>query len=126
MGLDMYLSGRKYLRYGNDQMEDGFRVEEKIVRLGYWRKHPDLHGYIVKTFAEGVDECQRIDLDLPALESIVKAVAEHRLPGTTGFFFGSSETDDDQDTTAQLKKAIDWLKQSDDGCYRSVEYRASW
>lgn len=59
MGLDMYLSGRKYLRYGNDQIEDGFRVEEKIVRLGYWRKHPNLHGYIVKTFADDVDECQQ-------------------------------------------------------------------
>jgi hypothetical protein len=22
--------------------------------LGYWRKHPNLHGYIINTFAEGV------------------------------------------------------------------------
>jgi hypothetical protein len=26
--------------------------------VGYWRKHPDLHGYIVETFADGVDACQ--------------------------------------------------------------------
>src|ERR1700683_3641911 len=26
--------------------EDGFRLRSKTVELGYWRKHPNLHGYI--------------------------------------------------------------------------------
>ncbi len=47
MGLDMYLTGEKFLMpdFQNrsiDLQEDGFRLRSKTVELGYWRKHPDL------------------------------------------------------------------------------------
>ena len=61
MGLDMYLEGRKS-RYDKQETEDGFPLQTKVLELGYWRKHPNLHGYIVQEFADGVDECQRGDL----------------------------------------------------------------
>ncbi len=63
MGLDMYLKGHKYL-WGFDNkrpQEDGFEVEAKTLMLGYWRKHPDLHGYIVLPDAfTGADESRSV------------------------------------------------------------------
>ena len=68
MGLDMYLTGEKYFfAYPPEEAriphEDGFEVRSQILRLGYWRKHPNLHGYIVNNFADGEDNCQSIFLD---------------------------------------------------------------
>ena len=58
MGLDMYLTGERHL------LEPVGRGDLKGERykLGYWRKHPDLHGYIVETFAYGLDDCREICL----------------------------------------------------------------
>ena len=55
MGLDMYLYGDKSVSSSSDAnpvMEDGYIVSNKILDLGYWRKHANLHGYIVDRFAE--------------------------------------------------------------------------
>ena len=47
MGLDMYLTGEKFLTRQGTTTEDGYPVKERHLALGYWRKHPDLHGFIV-------------------------------------------------------------------------------
>jgi hypothetical protein len=65
MGLDMYLIGDVFVR--NREVEadiyiDGYPQDRAELELGYWRKHRKLHGYIVNTFAKGVDECQKIEL----------------------------------------------------------------
>lgn len=131
MGLDMYLEGRKFLwGYGEIKRptEDGFEVKYKYLELGYWRKHPNLHGYIVETFASGVDECQDIDLSAEDLQTIINAVRTKALPHTEGFFFGESDGTEDEETIQIFEKAIAWLK--DDAHNktesRSVAYRASW
>jgi hypothetical protein len=141
MGLDMYLTGRKspqrdYANPETDRTEDGKIVETIEVKLGYWRKHPNLHGYIVETFAEGSDECQDIDLSVEQMEQIIKAIQDGALPHTEGFFFGSSS--DDLETRAEdvnvFMEAIEWVKgapprpQKDGvmGEYRYAVYRASW
>lgn len=131
MGLDMYLNGEKFL-WTNFQepekniTEDGFELKRKTFELGYWRKHPDLHGYIVENFADGVDECQRIELYAEDLEDILASVMDNNLPKTEGFFFGVSESADEQDTIRILEGAIKWLKTEEAGINRSVYYRASW
>lgn len=96
MGLDMYLNGDKYLPTDwvhpeNTTKEDGFRLKGKILELGYWRKQPDLHGFIVDTFADGVDECQEIYLNVGMMRQIIDAVKGKQLPTTAGFFFGSHD-----------------------------------
>jgi hypothetical protein len=87
MGLDMYLTGEKFFvpdyktlqdeyeagkerpsfeearALGKPVDDDGEPVCSTQHELGYWRKFAPLHQYIVETFADGVDECQRIDLD---------------------------------------------------------------
>lgn len=118
MGLDMWLAGRKYLwpdfkEPKNDRKEDGFRVHAVELDLAYWRKHPDLHGFIVQAFADGRDECQDILLDESAIRCVISAVKEKRLPLTTGFFFGESSWQGDEqwkEDVAAFERALAWLE----------------
>lgn len=131
MGLDMYLNGKKFIWTNWDKpelnpTEDGFEVKERVLRLGYWRKHPNLHGYIVNTFADGVDECQEVDLSKEDLERILEAVEADTLPHTEGFFFGVSTAEDKPETIQILKNALKWLATLEDGISKSVHYQASW
>ena len=119
MGLDMYMSGRKFFWFasapGAERKEGDKRVKSLDVELGYWRKHPNLHGYIVNTFANGNDDCKEIELSAANLRDIIAAIKADRLPHTEGFFFGSSTGDKDEtdDAIKQLNGALDWLNESD-------------
>ena len=128
MGLDMYLEGRKHPRYGHDRKEDGFTVNQITVELGYWRKHPNLHGFIVKNFADGNDNCEPIYLDADDINTIIKAVKKKVLPHTEGFFFGISDGSDEESAfdIKTFKTALKWLQTTDDQCTRGVYYTASW
>ena len=54
MGLDMYLQGEAFYTHGHpNRKATPLEIEKTIYRLAYWRKHPNLHGFIVKTFADG-------------------------------------------------------------------------
>ena len=98
MGLDMYLRGDHYnsehSRDGDisrSKLDDKYDISEYKVDLGYWRKHADLHGYIIETFAEGADNCQKIELDENDLDKIIMAIREDKLvKDHSGFFFGNS------------------------------------
>lgn len=131
MGLDMYLRGEKFFWTNwkepeKKRKEDGLEVNSLVVKLGYWRKHPNLHGYLVKEFGGGVDECQRIDLTVENLRAIIDATKANSLPETSGFFFGQSQPEDDADTIKQVEAAIAWLETKEDGVSRDVFYQASW
>ncbi len=134
MGLDMYLLGEEHRSTfdARKNKKGEFPISFITYELGYWRKHPNLHGYIVQTFADGVDECQRIPLNEEALQKTLKAVEEDQLPDTTGFFFGHSTPDRKAETVEILKGAIEWLRKTPelqdpkDWRWREVYYRASW
>jgi hypothetical protein len=84
MGLDMYLVGHHYnTAYKDDvprpMLDNKYHIESMNVDLGYWRKHADLHGYIINTFAKGVDECQKIELSEDDLDKIIKAIKNDEL-----------------------------------------------
>lgn len=110
MGLDMFLC-----------IDDGVGEQE----IGYWRKHPNLHGFIVNEFADGVDECQKIYLTRADLRRILDAVKEDALPHTDGFFFGASRPEHKEQTIEILERAIDFLKKPHPRDAR-VYYQASW
>ena len=134
MGLDMYLHGSKFhtSHVADETTEqsylDGKKVKTSIVDLGYWRKHANLHGYIVKTFANGIDECQEIPLNEEQLEQIAKAIEERKLPHTEGFFFGKSEWHEEEVPPSEdakiFRDAKKFLRKRD--WTRSVYYQASW
>ncbi len=127
MGLDMYLNGRKNL-WDRKRVEDGFTVNSVEIELGYWRKHPNLHGFIVKTFANGKDECQVIELDEDKLKQLIAAVEQDRLIPTTGFFFGASDGSEKEGDLKILNAALAWLNgvENKGDEYRTVYYQASW
>lgn len=136
MGLDMYLHGERYIGAFD---RTGGKFERKPYPcltaethdLGYWRKHPNLHGYIVQEFAEGEDNCQRIDLSREDITKIIDAITGKSLPDTTGFFFGKSEgTREERDEdVAIFRAALAWVDgepKNDSGVSRSIYYQASW
>ena len=145
MGLDMYLTGVKtHRQYPQDECDwnpdtdirpkmDSFAVSKSIIDVGYWRKHADLHGYIVNTFAEGIDECQEIELSDKDCTKIAWALANNKLPHTEGFFFGSQEIRDEYTseglTHARIFIAMaKWLETTDKDRehFRYAVYQASW
>ncbi len=123
MGLDMYLTGNRYFfKPGRKRGEN----KAELIDLGYWRKHPNLHGYIVQTFADGVDKCQEIDLSADDIRKIIAAIEGNELPETLGFFFGVSDgTEKDQDLQI-FREAVTWLEADDADGWRSIYYQASW
>ena len=64
----MYLDGVKFhsaygkdengntIKVGRPKCKDGHDIKRSVIDLGYWRKHPDLHGYIVEKYADGMVE----------------------------------------------------------------------
>jgi len=127
MGLDMYLNGRRF--FMKDKFnEEGDRVSEERIDLGYWRKHPNLHGYIVDQFADGEDDCRPIELSIENIQQIADAVANKKLEKTEGFFFGISDESDERinEDLKIMGQAIAWLSKKEEGEFRSVIYQASW
>jgi hypothetical protein len=126
MGLDMYLTAEVYLMDG--PYTGSYRKKAERFDAGYWRKHPDLHGYIVQQFADGEDNCQPIVLNEDRIGQIMDTIKKRALPKITGFFFGESENDDDQiaEDLEIFQKALDWLVAAQPGEWRSIEYQASW
>jgi len=131
MGLDMFLIGERYFpehneKYFSPEYNNGYKVKSKQYDLGYWRKHPNLHGFIVDRFANGVDDCKKIELTEDNLQQIIQAVKENNMPQVHGFFFGESCNTNKQNTEIVLQKALKWLKIKEEGVWRSVWYQASW
>ncbi|MDB4265109.1 hypothetical protein N9891_00010 [bacterium] len=133
MGLDMYLTGKKSTMPDwdnpvNDETVDGFRLKNKELDLGYWRKHPDLHGFIVNRFGGGVDTCQRIELTAADIACTINAIKGDELPHTEGFFFGESTNDPEQKAEAIeiFEKALTWTKVEIPREFRFIYYQASW
>lgn len=118
MGLDMYLTGRKYFwnnweRPAANRHEDDKRIKNIDVELAYWRKHPNLHGYMVQAFAKGKDDCEEIELSADDLRNVLGAIKEKKLPQTSGFFFGESDGSERDEDIKIFTEALEWLEQSD-------------
>ena len=144
MGLDMYLNSRIYhsgitydenkkMRVRELETVEGFKKKATELEIAYWRKHPNLHGYIVNTFNKGVDNCRPIELTPKNLDQIADAIEKNELPYTNGCFFGSSEDHEKKkkenikifrDASAWLDKKL--VEKSQHGDWFSIHYEASW
>lgn len=127
MGLDMYMFGKVHRVWTEDPNATELVESSDNIELAYWRKHPNLHGYIVQQYAGGVDKCQEIPLTATDLLDIIESVRSKELPHTEGFFFGTSTGDDEEIEydIEQLGKVLDWLKE-DTNTLRTIHYQASW
>ena len=82
MGLDMYA-------YTADKAGQEVTARE----LAYWRKHPNLHGWMErlaesKNLDYGSFNGVELELTWDDLAALEQAVSHIQLPATTGFFFG--------------------------------------
>jgi len=70
--------------------------------LCYWRKHPNLHGWMKDLFYEkggNSDSGFNGDIVFLTREDVLKLkeqIEKHTLPDTAGFFFGESYIDDEE------------------------------
>lgn len=100
MGLDQYAFTRK------DCQED--------QEIAYWRKHPNLQGWMEQLWrekgGEGEFNCVDVELTLEDLEELNTAIEWGDLPATEGFFFGNDCDDfyreQDLEFIADASKAI--------------------
>ena len=143
MGLDMYLSAKRYM--WDKEVESieakGFdipaplKLKELGCRAAYWRKANQIHGWFVQNVQDGEDDCSPYDVsrdDLQALIDVCRKVLANRklaaklLPPNEGFFFGGYEYDeyyfDELQRTADELTAL--LEAVDDDW--SFEYQSSW
>jgi hypothetical protein len=96
MGLDMYayITLEPVEKYGFEQPEDADEIH-------YWRKHPNLHGWMEQLYRSkggvGSFNCVTVRIDEADLIALEDAVKNDRLPQTVGFFFGTSRSEEKED-----------------------------
>jgi hypothetical protein len=106
MGLDQYAAIRL-----DTKNEDGFWDTEE---LAYWRKHPNLQGFMENLYTEkgGTEEfnCVDLELTLEDIDALEVSVKGEELPETGGFFFGDCSDehykDEDLEFCANARKAL--------------------
>jgi hypothetical protein len=104
MGLDMYVYAvsSNRVREEDKDKEVDFQTyyEEGHTEIWYWRKHPNLHGWMENLYRSkgGTEEFNYVPVKLTEhdLMRLEKEIKERTLPNTSGFFFGESSDDDDE------------------------------
>lgn len=90
MGLDQYA----YAVTGRFVDDDGNTDWEDKTEIGYWRKHPNLQGYMENIWrergGEGDFNCAVVELSGDDLEDLELAIKGGAMPETEGFFFGGN------------------------------------
>jgi hypothetical protein len=99
MGLDMYAFSTK----AKPKTEVDFETKnfEPQDEVAYWRKHPNLHGWMQNlydmkggTSSDFNGDC--VVLDNEDLDNLEADIREGNLPDTSGFFFGESSNGDEE------------------------------
>ena len=113
MGLDMYAyvaaregQNKEYWDSGEYDPKTGDYVNAKVskpIEIAYWRKHPNLHGWMEELWQS--KGCPRdndddsnfngIELELTweDIDMLEEDIEQGALPGTSGFFFGDPADD---------------------------------
>jgi hypothetical protein len=121
MGLDMYLSAKKYMSKYFDPSDSGkiasinelfgiegdeendYGAQEVTFRVAYWRKANAIHQWFVDNIQNEQDDCGEYHVSREQLKSLMELceqivakpkLAVELLPTRSGFFFGSTEYDD--------------------------------
>ena len=94
MGLDQYATARR----GEGTIdEDGYTYYKDSIELAYWRKHPNLQGWMEDLWlakgGEGEFNCVDLELKIEDLDLLEQSLDESALPETVGFFFGANSDD---------------------------------
>jgi hypothetical protein len=121
MGLDMYAFTRP------DALPAfvDFAQLPTDIELHYWRKHPNLHGWMERLYREMGDtdldfNCVNLALFAEDIDRLEEDVRAGVLPLTSGFFFGESDGTEIDDDLAFITKAREALSAG------AAVYYTSW
>jgi hypothetical protein len=75
-----------------------FVPDTDIAEIAYFRKYHDLQGWMQNLYHEkgGIDpefNCNKVELTLEDIDNLEEDIKLNRLPSTSGFFFGTDNTD---------------------------------
>jgi hypothetical protein len=150
MGLDMYLSAKRYvseyrksdeaLRGELDKLSDltgGLEIQEVSCEAMYWRKANAIHDWFVKNVQGGVDNCGEYFVPREKLQELLelckevmanKGRAVELLPTASGFFFGSTDFDDYyfEDVQSTITRLEELLSNSEIADNFEFYYQSSW
>ena len=128
MGLDMFAFKTKF----KPSQEVDFQEElngSDVEEIHYWRKHPNLHGWMEALYREKGGEGEdfngdllllsKEDLDRLAMDLLA---TEPNMPDTSGFFFGKSTGSEEE-----IQNDLKFVKEA----HRAIEegytvYYDSW
>lgn len=127
MGLDMYAyslpkdDDRPCVDFDLDDIGD-----EERRRLHYWRKHPNLHGWMASRYYEkgGSDDdfnVNTVELTSADIDALERAILGNTLPQTTGFFFGETTGEEREDDLEFIRKAREEFAKG-----RTIAYYSWW
>lgn len=136
MGLDMYAysaakagANAEYWDSGQFEGDNFVSKVTKPKELAYWRKHPNLHGWMAELWMSrndgtSADEFNGVELELfeSDLDDLEEAVRNGELPGTSGFFFGNDADDYYKDSDLEFIAHA----RADLFCGQRVFYNSSW
>ena len=108
MGLDMYAyvaaragAQAEFSEGAVWDAEKGAMVNPNATEpreIAYWRKHPNLHGWMHRLWASrgnsGEFNGDELELTWEDLDRLEQAIRNKKLPGTSGFFFGNDADDE--------------------------------
>ena len=111
MGLDMYAyvaaKQGQFSEFWDNAYHDkttGEFVNNSVTKpqeIAYWRKHPNLHGWMEQLWArkgypnDSGHDFNGVELEITAedLDELEQAIKDQMLPHTEGFFFGNPSDD---------------------------------
>lgn len=140
MGLDMYAyvatkTGQQSAYYeGTEFDEESKDYVNKTVskprEIAYWRKHPNLHGWMEQLWNKRNGGNQdgnnfngiELELTYEDLEILELDVIAGTLPGTSGFFFGNDADDHYQ------QRDLEFIKNARAELFMGLKvfYNSSW
>lgn len=103
MGLDQYAyaaakAGQQEEYYESGSGADDANESLKPREIAYWRKHPNLQGYMEQLWAKRNPDAAEntsfngveLELTWDDIEDLERTIKDKQLPATSGFFFGES------------------------------------
>ena len=151
MGLDMYAyvgrAGQHDEFYEQENLEFDSKTGDWLVpaggvqkprELAYWRKHPNLHGWMEQLWIRKRNESNQpivedpswgssfngveLELTFDDIVELERAVKKRKLPHTTGFFFG------DPADQHYYEKDLEFIKNARAELFLGLQvfYNSSW
>ena len=123
MGLDMYAVATK-AKLNKEVDFDTINVETED--LHYWRKHPNLHGWMQSLYESKGGKSDSFNGDCVVLTNndlldLERDIMDGNLPDTQGFFFGNSDGEEKNDDLDFVRKAQEAIKEG-----KTVYYTSWW